>query len=231
MKAQDKFERPGLTVDCVVFGLNSAAGTLEALLVERDVPPFQGEWALPGGFVRPGEQLEDAARRELREETNVTNLFLEQLYTFGAPQRDPRGWIVTVAYYALIAPAQYELRAATDARRAQWFPVSQLPSLAFDHQLILDTALNRLKGKVRYAPVGFELLPKKFTLFQLQQLYETILERKLDNRNFRKKILGMAILRELDEWQKDVPHRAARLYRFDERRYRQLTKQGFNFEL
>lgn len=231
MKVHDKFERPALTADCVVFGLNLAAGKLEVLLVERDAAPFQGEWALPGGFVRPGERLEDAARRELREETNVTDLFLEQLYTFGDPQRDPRGWVVTVAYYALVAPAQYELRADTDARRAQWFAVDALPALAFDHALILDTALQRLQGKVRYAPIGFELLPKKFTLFQLQQLYEIILERKLDNRNFRKKILGMDVLRELDEWQKDVPHRAARLYRFDERRYRQLTKQGFNFEL
>lgn len=231
MVFQYEFEQPGLTVDCVVFGLNFAAHTLDALMIERDVPPYAGTWALPGGFVRSDETLEEAARRELREETNVTDLFLEQLYTFGDPQRDPRGWVVSVAYYALVSPEQYELRAATDARSARWFPVNRLPPLAFDHQEILDAALARLKGKVRYAPIGFELLPKRFTLFELQRLYEIILERKLDNRNFRKKILGMDVLHELDEWQKDVPHRAARLYRFNERQYRRLTKQGFNFEL
>ena len=226
-----EYERPALTVDCVVFGLDPAGEALKVLLVERDVEPFAGEWALPGGFVRQDEPLAEAARRELGEETGIADLFLEQLYTFGDPDRDPRGWTVSVAYYALVSPEGYDVQGASDARSARWFALGEVPALAFDHALILRTALERLKGKVRYAPIGFELLPRKFTLFQLQTLYETILERKLDNRNFRKKILGMGILRELDEWQRGVAHRAARLYRFDERRYRQLTRQGFNFEL
>lgn len=231
-----EYERPALTVDCVVFGLNfggadDGENTLDVLLVERKLPPFEGAWALPGGFAQRDETLEAAARRELSEETNVGDVFLEQLYTFGDPGRDPRGWTVTVAYYALVASKQHQVRGGSDATRAGWFPVRALPRLAFDHAAIIDAAWQRLKGKVRYAPIGFELLPRKFTISQLQKLYETILERPLDNRNFRKKILGMDVLRELDEWQSGVAHRAARLYRFDERKYRQLTKQGFNFEL
>jgi 8-oxo-dGTP diphosphatase len=225
------YERPALTVDCVVFSLDLSAALINVLLIERAQAPFVGRWALPGGFVHRGETLEEAARRELSEETGVADLFLEQLYTFGDPNRDPRGWVVSVAYYALVSPDKYQLQGATDARNARWFALHDLPGLAFDHDLILRSALERLQGKVRYAPIGFELLPRKFTIFQLQRLYETVLERRLDNRNFRKKILGMGILRELDERQSGVAHRAARLYRFDERQYKQLTRKGFNFEL
>jgi 8-oxo-dGTP diphosphatase len=226
-----EYERPALTVDCVVFGLDLAEETLQVMLIERDTSPFEGMWALPGGFVNKDESLEDAALRELKEETGISDLFLEQLYSFGNPGRDPRGWVVSVAYYALVSPDKHNVQASTDARDAAWFPVNRLPKLAFDHEEILSVALERLKGKVRYAPIGFELLPKEFTLSQLQKLYEVILERELDNRNFRKKILSMGLLRDLDKWQQGVPHRAAKLYRFDERKYKQLTKQGFNFEL
>ncbi len=226
-----KHERPSLTVDCVVFGLDLAESTLEVLLVERNLAPFKGQYALPGGFVQKNETIEQAALRELGEETGVTNVFLEQLYTFGDPGRDPRGWVVSVAYYALVSPEQHVIQAATDASRALWSAAGDTPPLAFDHHKILHTALNRLRGKVTYAPVGFELLPKKFTISQLQKLYEIILERTLDKRNFRKKILNMNVLHELNEWQAGVPHRAARLYRFDARRYKQLTREGFNFEL
>lgn len=226
-----EYERPGLTVDCVVFGLDLEAETLKVMLVERDVEPFAGEWAIPGGFVRSDETLMAAANRELSEETGITNVFLEQLFTFGDPGRDPRGWVVSVAYYALVAPEKHRIVATTDARQAQWFGVDSLPPLAFDHSEILQTALGRIRGKLTYAPIGFELLPEKFTIKQLQKLYEIVLDQPLDNRNFRKKIFAMDVLKELGEIQKGVPHRAARLYRFDERKYNQLVKRGLNFEL
>ncbi|HEY9597862.1 MAG TPA: NUDIX domain-containing protein [Cyanophyceae cyanobacterium] len=225
-----KHPRPALTVDCVVFGLDPQH-SLKVMLIQRNLPPFQGHWALPGGFVHLDESLEEAARRELQEETGLDHLFLEQLYTFGGVDRDPRERVVTVAYYALVNLKEYEVKAASDANAADWFPLNRLPALAFDHQQILDTALIRLKNKVRYEPIGFELLPKKFTLFQLQKLYETVLGQELDKRNFRKKFLKMELLRELDEVQQDVPHRAARLYEFDEEKYRQLRNKGFNFEI
>lgn len=226
-----EYPRPALTVDCVVFGLDEEDYLLKVLLIQRDLPPFEGQWALPGGFVRVDESLEDAARRELSEETGIGRVFLEQLFTFGQPDRDPRERVISVAYYALVNLGDHRIQAATDARNAAWFAVSDTPTLAFDHEEILQTALARLKGKVRYQPIGFELLPEKFTLTQLQRLYETVLERDLDKRNFRKKILGMDMLDETDEIQQDVAHRAARLYRFNSRKYERLTKQGFNFEI
>lgn len=221
--------RPALTVDCVVFGLDE--GDLKVLLIQRKLPPFEGHWALPGGFVHIDESLEDAALRELREETGISKVFLEQLYSFGDPRRDPRGRVVSVAYYALVKRTSHGLEAGTDARRAAWYAVTDLPPLAFDHDQILATALLRLKGKLRYQPIGFELLPEKFTLSEIQHLYEVILDARLDKRNFRKKLLSMGLLVELEEWQQGVPHRAARLYKFDTRKYQQLTKKGFNFEL
>ncbi len=229
MASTYEFERPAVTVDCVVFGLDEE--DLKVLLVQRDIEPFAGKWALPGGFVRIRETLEDAARRELREETGMDGLFLEQLYTFGDLGRDPRERVITVAYYALVNLRQHAIAAATDARNACWFAVEDTPALAFDHDHIVHVALQRLKGKVRYQPIGFELLPRKFTLTQLQRLYEKVLDVTLDKRNFRKKILSMDLLVELDEVEQDVAHRAARLYRFDEEKYRRLTEQGFNFEI
>ncbi|HZS07361.1 MAG TPA: NUDIX domain-containing protein [Blastocatellia bacterium] len=226
-----EYERPGLTVDCVIFGLDLDEESLKVMLIERDLKPFEGRWAIPGGFVRRGESLEEAALRELKEETGITNVFLEQLYTFGDPKRDPRGWVVSVAYYALVSPEQHHIVAATDARRAEWFPVTKLPALAFDHDEIMRVALERVRGKLTYAPIGFELLPEKFSIKQLQKVYEIVLGRRLDNRNFRKKIFGMEVLRELNEVQQGVPHRAARLYKFDERKYKQLTRAGQNFEI
>ena len=224
-----EYPRPSLTVDCVIFGLD--AGDLKVLLIRRDIKPFEGKWALPGGFVRVDETLDDAARRELQEETGVANVFLEQLYTFGELNRDPRERVVTVAYYALVNLSDHRIKATTDARDAAWFAAADVPALAFDHDKILEMALTRLKGKVRYQPIGFELLPQKFTLTQLQRLYETVLERELDKRNFRKKILSMDLLIELDEIEQDVAHRAARLYSFDEKKYRRLVQRGFNFEI
>ena len=223
------FERANLAVDAVVFGLDEE--DLKIILIERDLAPYEGRWALPGGFVHIHESLEEAAKRELREETGIHNLFLEQLYTFGDVDRDPRERVVSVAYFALVNLRDHQIKAATDARNAAWFSVDDIPPLPFDHNKIVDVALKRLQGKVSYEPIGFELLPKKFTLTQLQRMYEKILEQEIDKRNFRKKILGMGLLKDLNEVQLDVAHRAARLYQFDEKKYLLLKEKGFNFEI
>ena len=224
-----EFARPALTVDIVVFALD--AEELQVMLIERDLKPYEGCWALPGGFVHVDETLEQAARRELEEETGLKDIYLEQLFTFGDIDRDPRERVITVAYYALVNLEGHAVQAATDARNAAWFAVNDLPDLAFDHSGILSTAHERLRGKLHYQPIGFELLPEKFTLRQLQNLYEVVLDRELDKRNFRKKVLAMEIVKETKEIEKDVAHRAAKLYRFDKRKYDRLTKRGFNFEL
>ncbi|HVR42098.1 MAG TPA: NUDIX domain-containing protein [Thermoanaerobaculia bacterium] len=219
-------EKLALSVDCVVFGFD--AGDLEVLLVRRREEPFGGRWALPGGLVRRGESLEVAARRELFRETGIDRLYLEQLYTFGDPGREPRRRVVSVAHYALVALADHPVR---DDGSVAWFALDRVRRLPFDHGSILATALARLKAKVRYQPIGFELLPRKFTLTRLQNLYEAILGTPLDKRNFRRKILGTGLLLELDERERGVAHRAARLYTFDRGKYRQLARHGLNFEI
>lgn len=224
-----KYPRPAVTTDCVVFGLDEE--DLKILLIQRGQEPYKGKWALPGGFAVVGESLEESARRELFEETSLRNVFLEQLYTFGNPQRDPREHVITVAYYALVNLSDHEVQASTDASNAAWFCIDDVPTLAFDHDEILKVAHERLRGKISYQPLGFELLPDKFPLRMLQGVYEKILDRNLDKRNFRKKILCMGILEELDEIETDVGHRAARLYRFNKQKYDQMVKQGFSFEL
>ncbi len=224
-----KYPRPALTVDCVVFGIDEAA--LKVLLIERAEPPFRGKWALPGGFVEIDEDISVAAARELSEETGIDKVYLEQLYTFGEPGRDPRGRVVTVAYYGLVNRVEHVPQAASDAAQAKWFEVRDLPPLAFDHKKILPVAIERLRGKVRYAPIGFELLPKKFSLTQLQRLYEIILERPLDKRNFRKKVDALGFVVATGETEKNVRRRAAQLYRFDRRKYKQLQKNGIHFEI
>jgi 8-oxo-dGTP diphosphatase len=224
-----QYPHPAVTVDCVVFGLDD--GSLKILLIQRDLEPYAGTWALPGGFVKLEESLDEAALRELAEETGVGELYLEQLYTFGEPDRDPRERVITVAYFAIVNLFDHRVKADTDARSAAWFPVDELPALAFDHHAILDAALARLQAKIRYQPVGFEFLPAKFTLTQVQRLYETILCEELDKRNFRKKILSTGLLVPLDEVELDVAHRAAQLYRFDAKSYERLKKKGYGFEL
>lgn len=224
-----KYPRGALTTDCVVFGFDDAE--LKVLLIERGQAPFKGAWALPGGFVKLDETLEQAARRELYEETGLSNVFLEQLYTFGAVHRDPRERVVSVAYYALVKSSGHEARAATDAANARWFPISEIPKLAFDHAEILRTAVERLQGKVRYQPIGFELLPPKFTLSQLQHLYEAVLGIPLDKRNFRKKVQAFELLVPLKETLQAGRHRPAQLFRFDAGKYEKLAKRGFHFEV
>lgn len=222
-----EFPRPALTVDCVIFGLDES-NKLKVLLIQRGHEPFKGCWALPGGFVDMSENLERSALRELEEETGVTNVFIEQLYTFGEPDRDPRGRTVSVAYYALVNLAEHPVKASSDAQQAKWFEIDNLPSLAFDHEQILQIAINRLRAKVRYQPIGFELLPEQFTLSQLQKLYETILGVKevLNKRNFRTRILKMGVLNEVGK-QEGVAHRPAVLYSFDKERYEQLAKERY----
>lgn len=221
--------RPAIAVDCAVFGLDE--GVLKLLLIRRRLEPFKGGWALPGGFVRVDETLDEAARRELREEAGLKDLFLEQLYSFSAIDRDPRERVISVAHYALVKPSDHRARAATDAMDVRWFALSDLPALAFDHGTIVRTALARLQAKLRYEPIGFELLPHKFTLSELQSLYEAILGVPLDKRNFRKKVLELGLLVSLEETKMTGRHRPAQLFRFDGRRYESLKKRGLNFEL
>jgi len=215
-----------VTVDIVIFTLK--AGSLQVLLVKRGVAPFEGQYAIPGGFIRGDESLEEAALRELHEETGVRNVFLEQLYTFGDPQRDPRGRVITVAYYALIASDKLSLVAGADAAEAQWFPASSVPPLAFDHKSILDYALERLRNKLEYTTVGFQLLPEKFTLGELQAVYEAILGRPLDKRNFRRKLALLGILKPLREWQR-TGRKPAQLFRFATARFEKLKDKGILF--
>ncbi|MEM1219498.1 MAG: NUDIX domain-containing protein [Bacteroidota bacterium] len=224
-----EYPRPALTVDCVIFGYD-ADSQLKVLLIQRAHEPCKDQWALPGGFVDMNEDLETAALRELEEETGVRNVFIEQLYTFGTPKRDPRGRVVSVAYYALVNLLEHPVKAASDARNVRWFPILELPSLAFDHQRIVEVAIYRLRAKVRYQPIGFELLPNQFTLTQLQDLYETVLglkvqEQSLNKRNFRTRILKMGVLEEVGI-QEGVSHRPARLYRFNKEKYEQLLREN-----
>jgi 8-oxo-dGTP diphosphatase len=221
-----KMDALSVTVDVVIFTIRE--GALQVLLVRRGIPPFEGQYAIPGGFVREDELLEDAARRELEEETGVRNVFLEQLYTFGDPARDPRGRVITVAYYALIATDKVSLAASGDAAEARWFSMSDLPPVAFDHQRILDYALERLRNKLEYTTVGFQLLPEKFALGDLQAVYEVILGRPLDKRNFRRKVALLGILKPLREWRK-TGRKPAQLYRFAAARFEKLKDKGILF--
>jgi 8-oxo-dGTP diphosphatase len=230
-----EFQRPALAVDCVVFGLREdpAGGDqrLVVLLIERGIEPFRGHWALPGGFVRVGETLDQAAERELVEESGLEVAYLEQLYTFGSLDRDPRERVVSVSYFALVNPVQHRLAPGSDAAKAEWFDVRTLPALAFDHEEILAKGLERLRSKVRYRPIGFGLLPERFTLTQLQRMYETILGKDLDKRNFRKKIASLGFVVATEEIERGVPRRAARLFRFDRPAYDALSERGFDLDL
>lgn len=212
--------QPSVTVDVILFTI--VERELRVLLVRRDLPPFEGSWALPGGFVRIDESLDAAARRELREETGVEVRWLEQLYTFGDVARDPARRAITVAYFALIDSAALSPVAGTDAVGVGWHPVHALPELAFDHRRIVDTALERLRYKTEYAPVAFQLLPDELTLSDLQEVYEVILDRPLDKRNFRRKILALEILEPTGEERREGRGRPAAIYRFRQDRFRDL---------
>jgi len=222
-----KYDRPSVTVDIVIFTIIDEE--LKVLLIKRKSPPFQNCWAIPGGFVRMDETLADAALRELKEETNVSDVYLEQLYTFGDPHRDPRTRVITVAYFALVSSDRLLIEAATDASEVRWFSIKALPQLAFDHSRIIEYAVSRLKYKLEYTSVGFQLLPEEFTLSDLQKLYEIILEKKLDKRNFRKKILSLSILEETGKKIMRTLHRPAKLYKFSYKNFIRFKDKGIIF--
>lgn len=210
-----QYPHPAVTTDIVIFTIRQDA--LKVLLVKRANAPFQGEWALPGGFVGLDESLEEGARRELQEETGVAGVYLEQLYTFGEPDRDPRERVITVAYYALIPTDEVEIRAATDAEGVSWYGLEELPNLAFDHAEILEAAHERLVAKLDYSTIAFQFMPREFTLTELQTVYELILREPLDKRNFRKRILGLKLIKETGKERKSGAHRPAKLYRVIDR--------------
>jgi 8-oxo-dGTP diphosphatase len=208
-----KYERPSVTVDVVMMGVRQR--DLQVLLIKRRAWPYEGMWAIPGGFVNIHESLETAAKRELQEETGLQDVYLEQLYTFGDPARDPRTRVITVVYFALLDSERLQVRTSDEAVDVGWFPVYALPPLAFDHEEILNYALNRLRGKLEYTTIAFSLLPEQFTLRELQWVYEIILHRRLDKRNFRKKILSTGILEDTGNKKMEGTHRPARLYSFN----------------
>ncbi len=219
----------GLSVDCVVFGYRQ--GKIRVLLIERGAEPFKGSWALPGDLVRLDMDLVDSANNVLNQLTGLTSVFLEQFQTFGELNRHPAGRVATVGYYSLVKSESHHPVASSWADRIAWFEIDQLPKLAFDHEEILNLGIRTLKRRVKYKPVGFNLLPKKFTLAELQELYEALLGSKFDKPNFRKKILAMDLLVNLNEVQSNVSHRPAKLYKFDEERYQDLKKEGFIFDI
>lgn len=219
-----------VAVDAVVFGYESK-GNLSVLLIKRGVQPFKDTWALPGGLVEDNESLEHAVERELKEETGVTIDYLEQLYTFGSPHRDPRNRVVSVSYFGLVRPHHFKIKADTDAAEAQWFKVTDLPELAFDHQHIFGMAKARLKAKLTYQPVGFDLLSKEFPFSDLEHLYTTILESPIDRRNFRKKLMSFGIIEETNKIKQEGSGRPAKLFRFNKTKYDALVKKGFHFEI
>ncbi len=206
-----EYPHPAVTTDVVIFTIRDEQ--LKLLLIKRGGKPYQGKWALPGGFVGMDEDLDGGARRELAEETGVSGVYLEQLYTFGKPDRDPRERVITVAYYALIPSDKVQLRAATDAEAVGWFGMDELPTLAFDHSEIVTMAHQRLVAKLDYSTIAFQFMPEDFTLSELQDVYAIILQEEIDKRNFRKWVLAMERIEETGEERRDGPHRPAKLYR------------------
>ena len=218
-----------LSIDCVIFGFENSS--LEVLLVKRAINPEKGKWALPGGFIKKDELIEDAAQRILKSTTGVSNIYLEEIGVFDKVNRFPKWRVFTIAHFALISPEHYALMPGIDTSDVKWHKIKDLPKVVFDHDEIIQTALEKLRIRVRRKPIGFELLPDKFTLPQLQKLYEAILGKKLDKRNFRKKIMKMNLLKNLKEKETDNIRRAAALYRFDKHTYNKLKQNGFIFEL
>jgi len=215
-----------VAVDAVVFAYHEKA--LRVLLIKTEA----GKRALPGGFVRNGEGLSAAIARELQEEAGISVSFLEQLYTYGDNvNRDPRMQVISVAYWSLVKPVKVASTQNSDAQAAKWIEVNMLPALAYDHGQIVQDAIKRLQAKLTYQPVGFELLPDVFGFSELEQLYETILQRPIDRRNFRRKVLGFGILNETGQTRSEGAGRPATLYRFNEERYRELVAKGYYFEL
>lgn len=221
-----KYPHPSVTTDCVIFGFDGVR--IKVLLIERGVEPFKGKWALPGGFIKIDESADECARRELEEETGLKAASVEQFHTFTDVNRDPRERVITVAYYALVKLS--EVCGGDDASKAQWFSEEDIPSLAFDHDRIMRMALNRLKERICFEPIGFELLPEVFTMPELQNLYEAILGVKFDRRNFSSKMLKLGILTEAEQRLATTPRRIPTKYRFNAEKYAELKQKGFRLE-
>lgn len=221
-----KYPHPAVTADCVIFGFDGVG--IKVLLIQRGIEPYKGKWAFPGGFMQIDETVEECAKRELEEETGLKTTSVEQFYTFSDVNRDPRERVITVAHYALVRLE--EVKGGDDARSAQWFAMNEIPSLAFDHDRILRMAINRLKERICFEPIGFELLPEIFTMSALQNLYEAILEMKFDRRNFYNKMLKLGILSEAEERPKNASRRTPIKYRFNAKKYAELKQKGFRLE-
>lgn len=221
-----QYPHPSVTADCVIFGFDGSQ--LQVLLVERGVEPYKGKWALPGGFMRIDESAEDCALRELKEETGLSTAYIKQFHAFTTPDRDPRERVVTIAYYALVKLQNVE--GGDDAARAQWFSLDDVPALAFDHDEILRKAERELRHQIHFEPVGFELLPEKFTMKSLQQLYEAILNVRFDRRNFYNKMLHLGILTQVDEATNKSSKKEPFLYRFNPSMYQEMKQKGFRLE-
>lgn len=221
-----RYPHPAVTTDCVIFGFDGER--LQVLLIERGIEPFKGRWAFPGGFIKMDETAEEGALRELKEETGMENAFIQQFHTFSNPLRDPRERVITIAFYALVRIQ--EVKGGDDAASARWFPLDEIPALAFDHDHMLRMATQRLRQEIHFHPIGFELLPEKFTLRELQSIYEAILGITFDRRNFAKKMLHLEILNELDETIWPTPKREAKLFSFNAGKYEELKRKGFRIE-
>lgn len=218
-----------LSIDCIIFGFKNAE--LNVLLVKHGIGLTKGSWALPGSWIKFNESIDDAAIRILTAQTAVENIFLEQFKSYGNLERFPSKRVITICYFALVNIEQFVLKPGPTESDVKWFNIHKIPNMPFDHNLILKESFLFLKHKIQHEPIGFNLLPKKFTLFQLQNLYEAILEQKLDKPNFRRKIMKMNMLVATNDYQQDVSHRAAMLYKFDETIYNKLIDKGFIFEV
>ena len=221
-----KYPHPAVTTDCVIFGFDGSE--LQVLLIERGIEPFKGKWAFPGGFLNMDETAQEGALRELKEETGLENAYIEQFNTYSDPGRDPRERVITIAHYALVRIQ--EVKGGDDAAKAQWFPIDEVPQLAFDHDKILRDAMRKLRERIHFEPIGFELLPEKFTMRDLQILYESILGVKFDRRNFAKKMMHYELLNQLDETVRPTAKRDALLYSFNKDNYELFKKKGFQLE-
>lgn len=221
-----KYPHPAVTTDCVIFGFDGSE--LQVLLIERGIEPFKGKWAFPGGFLNMDETAGEGAMRELKEETGLENAYIEQFNTYSEPGRDPRERVITIAHYALVRIQ--EVKGGDDAAKAQWFPIDEVPQLAFDHDKILRDAMRKLRERIHFEPIGFELLPEKFTMRELQILYESILGVKFDRRNFAKKMIHYELLNQLDETVRPTAKRDALLYSFNKDNYELFKKKGFQLE-
>lgn len=219
-----------VAVDSIIFGYDEEGRELKLLLLKRKFPPAKGEWSLMGGFVKNNETIDAAAKRILQQLTGLSNVYMEQLYAFGEIDRDPGARIISIAYFALIKINSGDLELVKD-HGATWVPISSMPKLIFDHSAMVERALKKLQIRARTQPIGFELLPDKFTIPQLQGLYEAIYNKNLDKRNFRRKLLAMDLLEKLEEKEKESSRKGAWYYRFDPKKYEDLLKRGFNFEL